>query len=183
AGAGIIDAFAALQALGVPGFANLELAAFTATENSGDGNGRIDPGESARIDIQLKNSGVLSATGITATLTTSTPGVTITQGAAAYPNLSALGGSGTNATPFPFTIPIDALCPLTINFTLTVSYTGGASPKLFSFTVQTGPPPINISSTMDTVAPTPGPGFITTTGTIAVRHFRDGVASSCGVAK
>ena len=32
-GAGIIDAFAALQALGVPGFANLELGAVTPTEN------------------------------------------------------------------------------------------------------------------------------------------------------
>jgi len=182
-GAGIIDTFAALQALGVPGFANLELGVFMATENSGDGNGRIDPGESAKIDIQLRNSGVLGATGITSTLTTSTPGVTITQGTSAYPNLPALGGSGTNTTPFLFTVPIDALCPLTINFTLTVSYTGGASPKVFSFTVQIGPPPISISSTMDTVAPTAGPGFITTTGTIAVRHFRDGVASSCGVTK
>jgi subtilisin family serine protease len=82
-GAGIIDAFAALQALGVPGFANLELGEFTATENPGDGNGQLDPGESGKIDIQLKNSGVLDATGITATLTTSTPGVTITQGTSA----------------------------------------------------------------------------------------------------
>src|SRR5262245_34675008 len=182
-GAGIIDAFAALQALGVPGFANLELGAFTATENSGDGNGQIDPGESAKIDIQLKNTGVLGATGVTATLTSSTPGVTIAQGTSAYPDLPALGGSGTNTAPFLFNVPIDAPCQLTINFTLTVSYTGGASPKVFSFTVQTGPPPINISSTIDTVAPTAGPGFTTATGTIAVRHFRDGVASSCGTAK
>jgi Subtilase family len=182
-GAGIIDAFAALQALGVPGFANLELGAFTATENSGDGNGQIDPGESAKIAIQLKNSGVLGATGVTATLTSSTPGVTIAQGMSAYPDLPAFGGSGTNTAPLLFNVPIDASCQLTINFTLTVSYTGGASPKVFSFTVQTGPPLINISSTLDTVAPTAGPGFTTATGTIAVRHFRDGVASSCGVAK
>jgi hypothetical protein len=182
-GAGIIDAFAALQALGVPGFANLELGAVAATENSGDGNGQINPGEIARLDIQLKNSGVLAATGVTATLTTSTPGVTITPGASAYPNLPALGGAST--APFLFTVPIDAPCQLAINFTLTVSYTGGASasPKVFTFTVQTGPPPISISSTIDTVAPTAGPGFITETGTIAVRHFRDGVASSCGTAK
>jgi hypothetical protein len=64
---GIIDAFAALQALGVPGFANPELGAFTATENPGDGDGQIEPGESAKIDIQLKNTGVQGATGITAT--------------------------------------------------------------------------------------------------------------------
>ena len=183
-GAGIIDAFAALQALGVPGFANLELGAVTATENLGDGNGQIDPGEIANLAVQLNNTGVLNATGITATLTTLTPGVTITQpGASAYPNLPALGGSGTNAAPFIFTLPVDALCPLTINFTLTVSYMGGASPKVFTFTVQIGTPPINISSTLDTVAPTPGPGFTTTTGTIGARHFRDGLPSSCGLAK
>jgi hypothetical protein len=175
-GAGIIDAFAALQALGVPGFANLELGAVTSTEN---------PGGSSNLDIQLKNTGVLVATGITASLTTSTHGVTITQpGASAYPDLPALGGSGTNATPFLFTIPADAPCPFTIDFTLTVSYTGGASagPKVFTFTTQ-APQPITISSTVDTVAPTPGPSFTTSTGTIGVRHFRDGVASSCGVTK
>ena len=182
-GAGIIDAFAALQALGVPGFANLELGATMATEDAGDGDGQIEPGESAKIAVQLKNTGVLGATGITATLTTSTPGVTITQGASAYPDLPALVGSGTNTAPFLFTVPIDAPCRLTIDFTLTVSYTGGASPKAFTFTVQTGLPPINISSTLDAVAPDVGPGFITATGTIGVRHFRDGVASSCGSAK
>jgi hypothetical protein len=174
-GAGIIDAFAALQALGVPGFANIELGAVTPTENSGG---------SASLDIQLKNTGVLVATGITATLTTSTPGVAITQGTSTYPNLPALGGSGMNPAPFLFTLASDAPCPLTINFTLTVSYTGGASanPKVFTFAIQ-APQPITISSTVDTVAPTPGPSFTATTGTISVRHFRDGVPSSCGVAK
>jgi hypothetical protein len=182
-GAGIIDAFAALQALGVPGFANLELGAFTATENPGDGNGQLDPGESAKIDIQLKNTGVLDATGITATLTTSTPGVTITQGTSAYPDLPALVGSGTNTTPFLFTLDSNVACPLTINFTLTVSYTGGsASSKVFTFSIVT-PPPINISSTLDTVPPTGGQGFITTTGTINPRMFRDGLPSFCGAAK
>jgi hypothetical protein len=172
-GAGIIDAFAALQFLGVPGFANIELGAVTETENTGG---------SARLDIQLKNTGVLDATSITAALTTSTPGVTITQGASGYPNLPALGGAST--APFLFTIASDVPCPLTINFTLTVIYTGGASasPKVFTFTVQT-PPPINISSTIDTVAPAPGPGFTTATGTIGVRHFRDGILSLCGLAK
>jgi hypothetical protein len=181
-GAGIIDAFAALQALGVPGFANPELGAFTATENPGDGDAQIEPGESAKIDIQLKNIGVQGATGITATLTTSTPGVTITQDTSTYPDLPALVGSGTNMAPFLFTLAGNVPCPLTINFTLTVSYTGGASasPKIFNFTVQT-PSPI-ISLTLDTVAPTPGPGFTATTGTMGVRHLPDGIPGSCGLA-
>lgn len=185
-GAGIIDAFAALQFLGVPGFANIELGAVTASENPGDGNGQIDAGEGARLAIPLKNSGVLDATGVTASLTTSTPGVIITQPATAgYPNLPALGGLGTSAAPFLFTLASDAPCPLTINFTLTVSYTGGstANPKAFNFTVQTGPQPITISSTMDANAPPSGTGFTGSTGTIGARHFRDGVASACAPAK
>jgi Subtilase family len=183
-GAGIIDAIAALQALGVPGFANPDLGAITVTENPGDGDGKIDPGESARLDVQLKNTGLLDATGITATLTTSTPSVTITQGASAYPDLPALGGSGTNAAPFLFDVASNAPCPPTINFTLTVSYTGGANanPKVFTFTVQP-PPPVDISSTLDTIAPAPGLGFTTATGTIGVRHLRNGVVSLCGFEK
>ncbi|HEY7181700.1 MAG TPA: post-COAP-1 domain-containing protein, partial [Blastocatellia bacterium] len=185
-GAGIIDAFAALQFLGVPGFANVELGAVAASENPGDGNGQIDAGEGARLAIQLKNSGVLDATGVTATLATSTPGVIITQPSVfGYPNLPALGGTGTSPAPFLFTVASEAPCPLVINFTLTVNYTGGAitGPKVFNFTVQTGPPAVSIASTMDAVAPTPGPGFTTTTGTIGFRHFRDGIASSCGSTK
>jgi hypothetical protein len=181
-GAGIIDAFAALQALGVPGFANLELGAFTATENPGNGNGRIDGGESAKLNVQLRNTGLQGATGITATLTTSNPLVTITQGTSAYPDLPAPNGGGTNTTPFLFTLASNAPCPLTIDFTLTVSYTGGpsASPKILTFSVVTSPP-ITISSTLDATAPTSGPNFIGTTGTIGVRHFRDGAPSVCGI--
>jgi hypothetical protein len=182
-GAGIIDAFAALQFLGVPGFANVQLGAFTATENPGDGDGRIEPGESAKIDIQLKNTGVLDATGIMATLTTSTPGVTITQGTSAYPDLPAFVGSGMNATPFLFDVDTNAPCPLMINFTLTVSYTGGATgTKVFNFSIETSSP-ITISTTIDTIPPPPGPGFFTTTGTMVGRLFRDGVTSLCGFAK
>jgi hypothetical protein len=136
------------------------------------------------VNILLNNSGLLPATGITATLTTSTPGVTITQGTSAYPDLPAFVGSETNTTPFLFDVDANAPCPLTLNFTLTVSYTGGpgGAPKVFNFSIETEPP-ISIASTLDTVAPTPGRGFTTATGTIGVRHFRDGVASSCGLAK
>jgi hypothetical protein len=52
-----------------------------------------------------------------------------------------------------------------------------------TFSIPVGPPTLNISSVLDTVAPTAGAGFTTTTGTIATRHFRDGVPSSCGPPK
>ena len=44
-------------------------------------------------------SGAADATGISATLSTTTPGVAIAQPTSTYPNIPA-GGSGTNLVPF-----------------------------------------------------------------------------------
>ena len=103
-GAGIIDAYGALQFLGVPGFAFLELADVAAAENPGDGNGVIDAGEGASLTVDLKNSGLQAATAVSATLTTATPGVQITlPNVRAYPNIAASGGIASSA-PFTFTL-------------------------------------------------------------------------------
>jgi hypothetical protein len=183
-GAGIITAFGAMQALGVPGTAFLEFVSITANEDPGDGNGQLDAGEGANLSIQLKNSGVVNATMVSATLTTSTAGITVhTPNVSAYPDLAALGGTGTNTTPYRFTIAGNVTCPTTISFVLTATFTGGGSPQVLNFTVPVGPPALNITSTLDTTAPTAGTGFTTTTGTIGVRHFRDGIASTCAAPK
>jgi hypothetical protein len=184
-GAGIITAFGAMQALGVPGTAFLEFVTITANENPGDGNGTIDAGDGASLLIQLKNSGVVDATQVSAKLTTSTPGIIITQpDTAAYPDLTALGGTGTNTTPYLFTVGSGVSCPATISFTLTVTHTGGGSPQEMSFTVPVGPAAISISSTLDATAPPTGPGFTSVTdNTQNARIFRDGIASTCAAPK
>jgi len=183
-GVGIIDTYSAILASGAPGTAFLEFGPITANEDPGDGNGNIDAGDGASLTIQLKNTGVQNATAISATLTSSTPGVTVQMpNTSAYPDLAAMGGSGTNLSPFRFTVTGDVPCPATLNFTLTVNYTGGVSPQVLTFSVPSGPPPVNITSVLDTTAPASGPGFTTTTGTIGVRHFRDGVPSACGPPK
>ncbi|HEY8228573.1 MAG TPA: S8 family serine peptidase [Pyrinomonadaceae bacterium] len=182
-GAGIIMAYSALQAAGVTGTAFLEFGAITANEDPGDGNGLIDAGDGASLTIQLRNTGVAGASAINATLTSATPGVTVhTPNTSPYPDLG-VGGIGTNAMPFRFTVASNVACPATLQFTLTVNFTGGVSPQVMHFSVPSGPPAVNISSTLDTTAPASGAGFTGSTGTIATRHFRDGVASSCGTAK
>ncbi|HEY6807011.1 MAG TPA: S8 family serine peptidase [Pyrinomonadaceae bacterium] len=180
-GAGIIDAFAATQSLGVPGTAFLQATNITALENPGNGNGVLDAGENATMTVQLRNDGVNAATAISATLTSSTPGVTITQGTSAYPDL-AVGATGTNTTPFEFSIAGFVQCPTTLNFSLTLNYAGGPS-QVVNFSVVSGPPSTVISSTLDTTAPTSGAGYTGTTGVETIRHFRDGIASACGSAK
>ena len=184
-GAGILLAFEAVQSVGPAGGANPELGTFTATENPGNGDGGIEAGEGANVVIELKNtSGTADATNITTQLTTTTPGVIITQpGTSAYPDLTAGSGIATNLSPFTFTVASDVLCGLTADFTLTVTYTGGPSPRVLTFSVPTGPPPASITTTLDAIAPTPVPGITTVTGTQTGRIFRDGVASACGAPK
>lgn len=181
-GAGIIMAFDAVQSLGIGPQANVQLGTVTATESPGNGNGRIDAGEGAALSVQLTNMGAVNAAGITVTLATVTPDVIITQPAAAtYPDLPATSGVGTGN--FRFTVDSDAPCPLTIDFTLTVTYLGGPSPKVLTFSVNTGAPPFLISSTLDGVAPTAGVGFTAMTGTQQARHNRNGLISSCASVK
>ncbi|MBZ5704476.1 MAG: S8 family serine peptidase [Acidobacteriia bacterium] len=183
-GAGIVDAFEAVHSVAPSGFANPELGNITATETSGNGDGAIEAGEAANLTIELKNTaGAADATGITATLTTATPGVTITQGTSAYPDLPAGTGIATNTTPFAFSIVFNAACGLTIDFTLTINYTGGPSPRVLTFSLPTGPPPINVLTTLDTTAPTPVTGVTTATGLQTGRIFRDGNPSVCGAPK
>src|SRR5204862_463836 len=144
----------ALQALGVPGTAFLTAGSFTATENPGDGNGVINAGEGAKIVAPLRNLGVVDATGITATLTTTTPGVTLTAPArSTYPDIPAESGSNVNAAPFLFTVASDTPCPEVVDFTLTATYAGGTSPVTIPFQVQTGSKPISIFSTLGSAPP------------------------------
>jgi Subtilase family len=180
-GAGIIDAFSAIQALGVSGTAFLQATNITALENPGNGNGALDAGENATLSIQLRNDGVNAATAISATLSSLTPGVTVTQASSAYPDL-AVGGTGTNATAFEFTIAGFVPCPTTLNFSLTLNYAGGPS-QVVNFTVVAGPAPTVISSVLDTTAPPSGTSFTGTTSALTIRHFRDGIPSGCGAAK
>ncbi|HVF55668.1 MAG TPA: Calx-beta domain-containing protein [Pyrinomonadaceae bacterium] len=178
-GVGIIMAFGALQASGAPGFANLEQGTTTATEVGGNANGFVEPGERGTLSIQLRNTGLAPATGITATLTSTTPGVIVTApGTSAYPDIPA-GGAATNTTPFEFVITEAAACNATISFTLTVNYTGGPSPKVIPITLLAGPS-ANVNETLDATPPASNPPrFTATTGTQTNRVARTADVSSC----
>jgi hypothetical protein len=180
-GAGIVMAFEAINSLGVTGSANPELGTITANENPGNGNGVIEPGEGAMIQIQLKNTnGVKAATGVTASLTSSTPGVLITQpGTSAYADMAVAAAGGNNLSPFTFTLASNYPCGQTADFTLTVNYTGGPQ-RVLNFTVSTGL--LNITNTLGT-KPTAPPGITTATGTQTDRINRNGTPSACGTPK
>src|SRR6185436_3010746 len=97
----------------------LKLAA-APTVLTGNGNGEIEPGECNLLLIPLMNKlgGVVS--GVTATLSSASAGVTITQPASGYPNLPA-NGMRTNSVAFQISTGPGILCGTNIDLLLTVT--------------------------------------------------------------
>lgn len=134
-GEGVISAMNGLQRAGAKPNVFLDLGTVTATPTSGT---IIGPGSNATMTVQLTNNGGATASAVSATLSTSTPGVTITTANSAYPTITA-GQSRANTTPFAFHLDPGAVCGLRVNFTLSVSYTGlGTKPTVLQFPLQTG---------------------------------------------
>jgi len=180
-GAGIIMAYQALQAAGATGGANLQVGITTASEVGGNGNGAVDPGETGALSVQLINlDGTNAATGVTAVLTSTTAGVVVTQPSSAYANIP-INNLVFNTTPFGFVVSSAIGCPASLNFNLTVTYAGGASPKVFPISVTNTVP---IIETLDnTTAPASGGLFVAATGLQNGRLVRNTIVSGCGLAK
>src|SRR5205823_11260402 len=105
---------------------------------------------------------------ISATLTTSTAGVTITQGSSFYPNL-AIGASGSNSIPFKVSTSSNFACGTTIDFTLSLTYTSGN--KSIGFAVPTCGNGASAVIPLSTLGPTDP--------TQSNRLYRDAVPSDC----
>lgn len=120
-------------------FAN---AAFDDTgDGDGDGDNEPEPGETAEVTVTLRNLGTAAATGINATLSTTTPGVTVTQAQATYPDIPANGGTADNTTPFTVSIDLTVFLGTRAEFMLNVTTTTAGTFSL-PFTVRLGIPPI-----------------------------------------
>jgi hypothetical protein len=114
--------------------------------SGGNGNGTIDPNECNLLTVTLVNDGSATATGISAALTSSTPGVTIMDSPQSYPDLSP-GASATNSMPFKVETSPAYVCGTPVDCTLVVTYTGGsdtinftlpATQLNYNFTTSTG---------------------------------------------
>jgi subtilisin family serine protease len=146
-GAGIVDAFAALQFIDAAPAPVLAFGAVTTTAVGGDGDNFIEPGEGGSLTVAVTNVGGATALGVSATLTTSTPGVTITNATSSYPNIGSNGQSANNGTPFTFTLANTAPCGVAIDFTLTLNAANSnEGPQTSSFRVQTGEPNTTVIS-------------------------------------
>jgi hypothetical protein len=142
----------------------------SSTISGGNGDTVINGNECNMMDVVVSNIGCEGATNVSAVLSTTTPGVTVEQSNSTYPDMGQ-GGSGSNAVPFQFSTSAAFACGIAIDFTLTVTTDQGMFVTNFSKpTCQT--PTMNISGSI-------AAGDTTMTG----RIVRNGVASSCSIAK
>lgn len=134
-GEGVLSAMNGLQRAGARPNVFLDLGTVTATPTSGT---VIKPGSNATLSVELTNNGGATASAVSATLSSSTPGVTITTANSAYPTIPA-GQSRSNTTAFAFSLSSAAVCGLKVDFTVSVSFTGlGTKPTVRQFSLQTG---------------------------------------------
>jgi len=104
--------------------AYLALNAFAVT--GGDGNGRLDPGESASIVATVGNPGVLvGATNVRIALVSDDPYVTVTDAQSNLGNIAAGGSANNNGDPFDVTVAAGCPAGRNANFRIVLEADGG----------------------------------------------------------
>jgi len=104
------------------------------------GNNLLEPNECNTVNVPVSNNSANAATGITAVLSSNTPGITVTQPNSAYPDMAGGAGPVNNTTAYQVQVDNTVACFTTANFTLTVTYSGGGggSPATFNFSLPVG---------------------------------------------
>jgi subtilisin-like proprotein convertase family protein len=85
---------------------------------AGDGDTYIDPGEDVALQLTLHNNGTSGTTGVSATISTATPGITVTDHSATFPNIPADGTGASQANHFAFSVGTGVACGTVIAFDL-----------------------------------------------------------------
>jgi subtilisin-like proprotein convertase family protein len=142
-GNGVLSVSNSLQKAGAKPAVFLDLGTVTATASSGNA---IKPGGGGSLKIQLLNNGGAPATAVMTTLSSSTPGVTVTSARSSYANI-APSSSALNITPFTIAVGSTVPCGTRIQLTLSVAFSGrGTNPTAFNIPVQTGSPGLGVTT-------------------------------------
>ena len=141
--------------------------------SGGNGNGIIDPNECNTMTIRLDNTGCAPARNIQTTLSTITPGVTITQSHSPYPDIP-IDGSATNTVEYSISIDPSFVCGTTIQFSQAATFTGGADINIIRVPTCTETQPAQtVNGSLDPADPD------TTQG----RLGRNGLQNTCAAPK
>src|SRR5262245_61871179 len=118
----------------------------TTVAEMGGGDGIISPGDSLQVSETLFSSEPgADLTGITGTLSTSSPLVTVPQPIASFPTLP-FGGTSTNSAPFGVQLDSDLECGQVAKFSLAVSADQGSATVPFSIGTGTEAAPVTSNS-------------------------------------
>jgi PKD repeat protein len=139
--------------------------------SGGNGSGVIDADDCKFLGLIVQNIGGAAATGVNATLSTTTPGVTIAQPSSAYPSI-APGSTATNTMSFQISTSPSFVCGTPISLSLALSYSGGSATNAISLSTCTSCQSQQVSGGLTASSPTQ-------TG----RLTRNYVVSSCGSPK
>jgi hypothetical protein len=137
---------------------------------AGDADSVIEPNECNDINVSILNNGCKLGENISAVLSSSTPGVTVTQPNSPYPATTE-NGTSLNSVPFSISTSNTFVCGTAINLTLTVTHSGGTNTLTFSLP-SCAAPPVTVNGVLDA-------GDLSQEG----RLGRNQVVSACGTAK
>jgi len=109
------------------GASKLEANGITIDDSTsgGNANGIVNRSECVKLNVGLKNNGCATETAISATLSTTTPGVTVIDNSASYPNM-VIDASGTNSVPFRISTSSTFVCGTNIALSLNLTYASGS---------------------------------------------------------
>lgn len=149
----------------------LDIQTVTVDDSAGNNNGTLDPGEAAKLVVTLKNPWHTASKGVpsaSATLTTSSPDVTITTGNSTYGPIAAQGSAA--GTPFHVLVSSTATCGERVTFTVTTTSSLGTQSVSVDFRIGmamgTGAPVTYTKSTGGLAIPDNHPRGVTSTMTI-----------------
>ncbi len=101
----------------------------------GSGDGYIDPGEEITVQATLINRGAQTATNVSSTMSSSTPGVTVTIPTESFPDIASGATASAPSPYFKFTVGQSVACGATLNFTLHTTCDQGSWDDAFTLTV------------------------------------------------
>jgi len=105
-------------------------------------NGFIEPGETIQLTLTLRNAGGCGGvSNVAGTLSSPTPGISVTNANAGFPDLPVVGSTSANSTAFQFTVDAGVACGTTIDFVLDCTADGfGVTTLLFEGVLRVGRP-------------------------------------------
>ena len=157
------------QDFAMTGSSKLEASSIAIDDSTtGNNNGIVNKAECIKVNATIKNNGCAREAATSATLTTSTAGVTVVDGNSAYPD-TLIDGTATNATPFRISTFSTFVCGTNIALSLNLNYASGT--KTVAFSVPTCAGGANQTIPASTVSPSDSP--------MSDRLGRNQVPSTC----